>query len=201
MVQPSHWLRGLLHGSILLGNHSATAYSGMGDTMRPSRSWTCPVIGKALVTVADEEPKLSLRKVVANQHFPSRPCCVWWPQGYTGYLIPPRAESALSFAQHFHEVTTRFTERELLMQRLPAMEGAPAPVHDDVIIGAWLARIYPHSCPVHLIRRPGTTCCGKQIHTASVHSYSSKALALYSRYGPKVHPAMMTARKLVQFWQ
>jgi len=175
----SRWLHTLVARHLELGGDACVACTGMVDleTIDPFD----PDLADALqsadgVTASGTEVYRKLR----GEHLRGKPVPLLWPQGYTGYLLPPGLPSRIDPTTHY----------EACLELMPAeqlrdMEGR---LNDDTVMGAYLHRlgtprfVIPHDIDPQPLKR-----------VTRIASFGSLQERFQARHGVNISVAMFLA--------
>ncbi len=128
----SRWLRTLVAWSGELGGDACVACTGMVEmgTIDPAD----PDLTDALQSMGGKtRDGVEVYQKLRGQYLRGGPVPVIWPQGYTGYLLPPGLSERIDPVRHYEECL------ELLpSDQLRDMEGR---ANDDALMGAYLRRL------------------------------------------------------------
>lgn len=131
-VYTSRWLRTLVGWSAELGGDACVACTGMVElgTIDPDD----PDLTDALQSMGGKTlGGVEVYQKLRGEYLRGGPVPLLWPQGYTGYLLPPGLSERIDPVRHYEECL------ELLpADQLRDMEGR---ANDDALMGAYLHRL------------------------------------------------------------
>lgn len=172
----SHWLRTLVAWNLELGGDACVACTAMVDlaTIDPFDPDLVGALESADgVTASGSEVYRKAR----GEHLRGTPVPLLWPQGYTGYLLPPGLPSRIDAASHYEACV------ELMPpDQLQDMEGR---LNDDAVMGAYLHRlgtprfVIPHDIDPQPLKR-----------VTRIASFGSLQDRFRARHGTNISVAM-----------
>lgn len=175
----SRWLHTLVSWHLELGGEACVACTGMVElqTIDP----TDPHLAEALQPIGGTTREgIEVYQKVRGERLRGRPVPILWPQGYSGYLLPPALSSRIAGRRHYEECL------ELLpADQLRDMEGR---VNDDTTIGAYLHRLGRHTLVVPHDNDPSPL---NQL--TRIESHGALQQRFRARYGMNMGVAMFLA--------